>query len=899
MKKCRSFLTIPIALLGIVLSLCVFALPAYAADGDVDDNPPGLFEMGFNEDMLEDNDLTIPKGPNRGKLDPRANILGCLAADANPLDDDACGVWSAQNPDTNRTSSSPPMGLGPDWGDLFTGVMNVNEPGADPLYYFVVPEFTDLIGLPVEDFIDYGALAAVFVGDHISASSAVDDTTMVSDGSDANNDAIVTYAWGTDSVPSKDDITNAYCYATTKPDIGSPDEDLLIYCGVERLSNDGSSHVDIELNKNYVGLDEEPPCDKDVCYFVGERAEGDLLVSLDFSNGGDFGSMSVRKWNNSAKVWSDPVVDLEKEGCNDEIVNGLTIPAGAACAFNNNADINGGNWPNFIKDVTPIDTDAGFTDGELPRNAFSEFGLNVTDILGQTQCISYVQIKTRTSHSFTSQLKDFAVRPFPICGSKVRTEIHAGQEPVDIQKGVGTGTLKVGTAIHDFAEVTVTGPINLEPTGVVDFYLYENDNCAGDPAQDSMGHALIAGAPDNKATARSKDFLLSPGTYSFHADFIPSPGSDIPSSSLPLDDCEVITIEPYDPVISTQIHVKGGHGPDIQGTTIYVGPTIHDHATVVAPGFPGAPVPTGIVDFKLFSTDNCTGSFTALTGSLDGSGAAVTTDFTPLGDTKLSYSASYSADTDPNYNATTESECEPLNIVKWKANLRTEIHMGAGEGSDVQSKRWPVTSTFHDHAYWSQALTNPSGAPTPTGDVTFELYLNTNCVGDSFTGDLGLITWPQTAALDGSFEAKTAIFAPPVGEYGIKTIWNKGGLDDPNYDEVSEVCEWVEIFKLDPIIATKVVVRDLAYVSPKLSTDPQPTGSVTFRTYTTPDCSGAPVSTSDPITLVSGEAGQPAGLAQLLETNPDVVSYIADYSGDGNYNRKVHNCELVQFSVLP
>jgi len=37
-----------------------------------------------------------------------------------------------------------------------------------------------------------------------------------------------------------------------------------------------------------------------------------------------------------------PVVALSSEGCNPKIINGHRIAAGAACAFNNNDDINGG-----------------------------------------------------------------------------------------------------------------------------------------------------------------------------------------------------------------------------------------------------------------------------------------------------------------------------------------------------------------------------------------------------------------------------------------------------------------------------------------------------------------------------------------------------------------------------
>lgn len=899
MKRFISLTTLPAILLGSVLSLSF--MPAFADPGDVDDNPPGLFELGLNEDTLEDTDILITKGPNSGTLDPRANILGCMGADAENPAVDVCGNWSV-----DRGTDTSPLGNGPDWADLFTGEMYVNDPLAETPYYYVVPSFKDAVQLnggyietgsnSFEDFIDYGGLVAVFVGDDISAGNAVDDTTMVSDGSDSNDDLIDTYAWGTDSVPSKDDITNTYCYATTHTNLG---EDLMIYCGVERLSNDGSSHVDIELNKNYVGLDEDPPCDKDVCWMVGDRAEGDLLVSLDFTNGGDFGSLEIRRWNddeeaNGGQTWGDPVVELDSEGCNDEIINGITIPAGAACAFNNNDFINGGPWPNFIKDVVPIDTDPSFENGMLPRNAFSEFGLNVSEILGANQCISYIQVKTRTSHSFTSQLKDFAVRPFPICGSTIRTEIRNADGNADL-----TGqTVKVGTDIYDWAEVSTTGPgITDDPTGVVDFYLYPNGTCSGPSSAEDLGNVLAGGTPDdNLATAQTDIFYdLGPGTWSFHADFI-SDNDDFPSTSLLPEHCEVITIEQYEPFISTQIHESGGHSPDIQGDTVYVGLTIHDHAYLTLnPAFSAAPQPTGNVDFKLYSTIDCSGEFTSLSGAIDSNWEAVTADNIPAGDTVLSYSASYAGDTF--FKATVDEICEPLEIIKYDSALRTEIHAGSTHGADLQGSQQAVLTSVHDHAYWWET-TGASSLPAPTGDVTFQLFANLTCAGtpqssygginwENATDSLTQMGVPLPDPPGGTYDAMTAVFTPPFGPMSIKATW----AEDANYHGSEAACESLEIYKLNPTVVTKVKVHDLAQVS---GSGPVPTGTVTFKTYRTNDCTGE--FESEVVTLTDGGAEQVTTPEQVLEIGADVASYLAEYSGDPVYEGKIHDCEVVTFS---
>jgi hypothetical protein len=938
MKRSNSIATIPAMLLGIVLSalLVGFAVPAYAQDPDpVHDNLPGLFELGWNEDTLEDVDLDILKGPNRGARDTRANITRCLDADLSTASPGDCRDLANEYDGSEQYSDMPailPPGMGPDWGSLFTGVMNENAPDAEDPYYYVVPTFKDQVEFDgsyialgpngVDDYVDFGAWTAVFIGDHISAGGAVDDTTMVSNGSDSNDDQIETYAWGTDSVPSKDDITNAYCYATQ-----NLDEDLIIYCGVERLSNDGSSHVDIELNAEEVGTDVPPPCPEgEVCYMVGNRVEGDLMVSLNFTNGGDFGSLGIRKWDDrdeslGGQTWGDPVVELDQEGCNYEIENGDdTIAAGAACAFNNNDLINGGPWPNFIKDVVPLDTDVLFTNGELPRNAFSEFGLNVTEILGQTQCISYVQIKTRTSHSFTSQLKDFAVRPFPVCGSDIRTEIHAahaaGVPGVDIQDS----TVKVGTVIHDFAEVMITGPgITQDPTGVVDFYLYEKPTfgpgsevgtCEGDPIATSLGRTLDPGTPDDsKATAESVAYSNLKGgyTYSFHADFI-SNDAGFPSSSLPLDDCEVITIEKYPSVVSTQIHQKDtGHTPDIQwkqeGDTVYVGLTIHDHAYVDVDGiFPSAPTPTGDVQFTLFDEKDCTGTPDVETIILS-SGAAISAEFTPAGDTELSYKALYLGD--DNYLASDDSDCERLDIIKYDSVIWTEIHKTSDtlHDDDIQGTEILVGPTVHDHAYVEEKTGVPNPL-VPTGKVIFTIYQDLECI-EGPLGSYGGITWNQEITLSVG-EALTESFTPP-GASTFSIFASYAGDDNyhpatyryrsENYPNAPpELCEPLIIGKYEPYILTKVIVRDLAEVTGDMPNTP-PTGTVKFETYRTADCSGT---AADTVTRpLSGNlvAEQEAASEQLLTVSEGVVSYLATYSGNEFYDDKAHDCELVVFSV--
>ena len=272
---------------------------------------------------------------------------------------------------------------GPDWADIFDGAGNP-------------------VGLPA-----FGGVAASFIMDDNSLRGGVDRTTFSgAGGSNKNNDPISgagdTWHWDSGNVPAKDDLTNVYAYAKQNP----ADGHLVLYSGFERLDPSGDSHLDIEFFQDDVSLDEAVPCndpgqDPTPCNFTGTRTVGDFIVSMDFTVGGSIGSVEVREWNGTEYV-SDAA--LPGEGCNG---------ADTICAFNNGANINGGPWPNFNRSGNQVTT--------LEPNAFTEFGIDLTAVLGETPCVSTFMGKTRSSQSFTAELKDFAgPAAFDICRAAIQ-----------------------------------------------------------------------------------------------------------------------------------------------------------------------------------------------------------------------------------------------------------------------------------------------------------------------------------------------------------------------------------------------------------------------------------------------------------------------------------------------
>ena len=173
---------------------------------------------------------------------------------------------------------------GPDWGSIFDSSGNIAD-------------------------LD-GGLAAGFAMDDISPAGLVDHTVFTAGGTKNNQQPSVDWQWGTQSVPAKDDLSNVYAFGTV-----NASGQLIIYAGLERLAPNGSSHIDIEFTAEAIALDEAPPCNNEPCDFTGNKTVGDILVGMEFENGGALGALRVYRWNGSNYI-AIPGAVLTGEGCN-------------------------------------------------------------------------------------------------------------------------------------------------------------------------------------------------------------------------------------------------------------------------------------------------------------------------------------------------------------------------------------------------------------------------------------------------------------------------------------------------------------------------------------------------------------------------------------------------------
>jgi hypothetical protein len=185
--------------------------------------------------------------------------------------------------------------------------------------------------------------------------------------------------------PQKNDITNVMLHTRT---VGG---NLWLFFGAETRSVNGSSYLDFEYNQagvdlvggNMVGLGTN-----------NGRTVNDILLVVNYTNGGKNPVVGVRRWL-STGTWSAE----------------LPLTAGASFMTSNIVDVDA-VAPNkaYTGDGTPASTSIAFQ--------FVEGALNVSSLglAGLTGCNpnATVTVKTRSSPSYTSELKDWDILHFPL-----------------------------------------------------------------------------------------------------------------------------------------------------------------------------------------------------------------------------------------------------------------------------------------------------------------------------------------------------------------------------------------------------------------------------------------------------------------------------------------------------
>ena len=272
------------------------------------------------------------------------------------------------------------------------------------------------LGLPSID--------AVYARDHTSSAGAT-DTTVFDAGSNKNADNLSAWQMGPGGAPQKNDIIDAAAHLRRVSD------SLWLFAYVTTNSADGNSHVDYEFFASNTSYDPVTDILSGLGSDSGHTAwrfdgagnitqVGDVIMAVDFENGGTAPLTSVRIWVDTADTsapnpfaFTGISADGNQSGPFEYAE--ITVPSGAANAVVNIADGLGGNGSTLASPWGSLEGSGSDFEDSILTLQMSEIGLNLTAIGlqgsgGGNPCsipLGNIFFKSRSAASFTSELKDF------------------------------------------------------------------------------------------------------------------------------------------------------------------------------------------------------------------------------------------------------------------------------------------------------------------------------------------------------------------------------------------------------------------------------------------------------------------------------------------------------------
>ena len=278
---------------------------------------------------------------------------------------------------------------------------------------------------------------AVYARDN-NSTQGNSDLSVFSGNSNKNGDNPTSWSLGSGSTPQKNDIVDVFGYL--RRDISpvalaqSATGILWGFGGATTISADGNSHNDFEFFRREVTyngttlVNAGPNAGHTAWVFEADGSisvPGDILVAIDFENGGTSPAASIRIWMSSADIANfnaRPNRPFSLTGTFDQ-GNGAGIygyaeittkvPLGTPTVFavvNVTAATLGAPWGS-------LEGPQGNYFDNIQALQFVEFGINLTALGLDSRSnedgpcnnlLGSLLVKTRSSSSFTAELKDFA-----------------------------------------------------------------------------------------------------------------------------------------------------------------------------------------------------------------------------------------------------------------------------------------------------------------------------------------------------------------------------------------------------------------------------------------------------------------------------------------------------------
>ena len=668
-----------------------------------------------------------------------------------------------------------------------------------------------------------------------------DSSVFIDDGFNANDDiftgggskdpeAISQWLWKVGSVQDKDDIENAFAAAYT-----GTNGHTFVYFGLDRYQTSGDATAGFWFLKNAVGKTGAGTGNGSP--FSGSHSVGDVLVVLDFSNGGSTASAQVYTWNGSGLT----------AGTSGTLCTVATVQN--VCAI---ANTTSQPSPWVYDDKAIKDT----ADDPFPANALFEGGIDLTALELDTGCFSTFIAETRSSTVPTATLSDLAIGSFSLCAPPTITT----QVKKDGASLGSNGHITIGESVTDFVHITGTKGT---PTGEVDFY-----HCFSATVTPTC---TVSGTPFDTQTlvggdATSDAFTpTAVGNYCFIVDYRPATGSKYLPASHTNGTTECFVVDKKPTSISTSAN-----------ETVDIGATIHDSAVVTG----ATSDATGTVTFTAYGPGaGCTTqAYTTTVPFVSGQTNYGPVSFTPDTAGVYHWIASYSGDAK---NLGSTGAC-----------------LAAGENDTVQQVTPSISTQASADVTVGAGISDTAtvtGGHSPTGTVTFVLYGpdDATCATPIFTS--------ANRPLSGGSATSASFTTTMVGTYRWIATYNGDANNESVSGSCNDANESVVVIKTKPTIATTLVGggQSGAHITVPLGTavhdtaqltnaTANATGNVQYSVYTDALC-------QDLLTLAGNPAlvnGQPANSISITFNHAGTFYWQADYSGDANNEPATSKCNL-------
>ncbi|MGA2211225.1 MAG: Ig-like domain-containing protein [Acidimicrobiales bacterium] len=435
-----------------------------------------------------------------------------------------------------------------------------------------------------------------------------------------------------------------------------------------------------------------------------------------------------------------------------------------------------------------------------------------------------------------------------------------------VTSGPWSGSEITGATAYDTS--TVSGLEGFTPTGSVDYSLFGNDTCSGDPVlTDTV--TMSAGA----VPASSTSAPLAAGSYSYESAY--SGDADYSGST---NGCASFDVGPATPTTGATVYDAGTNSP--WSGTEETGASAYDTSAVT--GLEGF-TPTGTLAYSFFANTVCSGEpygedvVTLAAGVVPRSPATA-----PLAAGSYSYKAAYSGD--GNY-LPAASGCLTFTVAAGPEVTTAAINDGTTD------QPWSGTEVTGATAYGSSTVTGAPGV-LPTGTVTYDLFENATCAGNA------AITSVETLTGNGSVPTSSSSPALAAGSYSFTATYS----GDASYVASASDCGTFSVGKAPA--ATTTVVNDSTTHQPWTGVEMEgasafdtslvgglagftPSGTITYNFFKNSTCTGTASSTQS-VGLVSGLASASHSTGALPAGS---YAFRAAYGGDSNYVASAGACE--------